>query len=98
MADLQRGGVHQPPNGATRLQAGDHLILAALEADGAPGVSLSERVVEPEDLTAGPRLADLALPDGALAVMVRRGEEYLIPNGDTVLQAGDHLVLNRTDT
>ena len=97
LADLQRGGVHQPPNGATRLQAGDHLILAALEADGAPGVSLSERVVEPEDLTAGPRLADLALPDGALAVMVRRGEEYLIPNGDTVLQAGDHLVLNRTD-
>ena len=54
-------------------------------------------MVEPDDLAAGPRLADLALPDGALAVMVRRGEEYLIPNGDTVLQAGDHLVLNRTD-
>ena len=96
LASLQRGEIRLAPGGGTVLQAGDRLILCALENDLTP-LSLAERTVEADDPAVGVRLADLELPGGALAVLLRRGQTYHIPNGDTVLQAGDHLVLNYTD-
>ncbi|HJD21094.1 MAG TPA: potassium/proton antiporter [Candidatus Gemmiger faecigallinarum] len=97
LISLQRGETQLVPNGSTVLQAGDHLILCALENEGTPGISLTEKVLEADNPAAGTRLADIELSAGALVVLVRRGERYLIPNGDTVLQVGDHLVLNYTD-
>ena len=97
LIDLQRGGGHLVPGGATVLQAGDRLILCALERDATPGVTLAEKTVAADDPAAGCRLADLELPGGGLVVLLRRGDEYHIPNGDTVLQPGDLLVLNHTD-
>ncbi len=42
----------------------------------------------------GHRLADCPLPIDGLVVMIRRGEEDVIPGGDTVLLEGDMLVLS----
>ena len=97
LISLQRGEEQLVPNGGTRLEQGDRLILAALEPEGLPGVSLTEKVVGTDDLASGARLADLPRRPGALIVLVQRGEEYLIPNGDTVLHPGDLLVINNTD-
>ena len=97
LISLQRGEEQLVPNGGTRLEQGDRLILAALEPEGLPGVSLTEKVVGTDDLASGARLADLPQRPGALIVLVQREEEYLIPNGDTVLQPGDLLVINNTD-
>ena len=44
-------------------------------------------------MRSGKRLLDLGLPPGALVVLVRRGDHVLIPDGGTVLQAGDTLLL-----
>lgn len=41
----------------------------------------------------GKPLKDLALPKGALAVSMLRGTEVYIPNGNTVFQADDHVVI-----
>lgn len=41
----------------------------------------------------GTPLKDLALPKGALAVSMLRGTEVYIPNGNTVFQADDHVVI-----
>ena len=97
LISLQRGEEQIVPGGGTRLQRGDRLILAALEPEGTPGVCLSEKTVEPDDLRDGARVADLPLRAGALIVLVQRGEEYLIPRGDTELQPGDLLVINSTE-
>lgn len=46
----------------------------------------------------GSRLRDLSLPEGTLIAMIRRDDEMVIPQGDTVLQAGDRLtVLGRPE-
>ena len=92
-----RGGAESCRAAAPALQRGDRLILAALEPEGTPGVCLSEKTVEPDDLRDGARVADLPLRAGALIVLVQRGEEYLIPRGDTELQPGDLLVINSTE-
>ena len=39
----------------------------------------------------GQRIMDLGMPKGALVVLVTRAEEFVVPRGDTRLQAGDTL-------
>ena len=47
----------------------------------------------PEDSqVAGKRVGDLQLPEGTLLISVLRGSEGLIPNAETVLQAGDEIL------
>ena len=97
LISLQRGQEQIVPNGDTQLAAGDRLILAALERETLPGVTLTEKEVTAQDLAAGARLADLPRRADALIVLVERGDSYLLPNGDTILQAGDRLVINNTE-
>jgi mannitol/fructose-specific phosphotransferase system IIA component (Ntr-type) len=43
-------------------------------------------------------LRDLSLPDGTLIAMIRRGDELVIPRGDTTLMDGDRItVLGQSD-
>lgn len=43
-------------------------------------------------LTDGNRLADMHLPKGVLVMLIKRGKEFIIPNGQMELQAGDKLL------
>ncbi len=40
------------------------------------------------------QLSDVTLPTGSLAVMIKRGDETIIPRGNTVIQAEDSVVLS----
>ena len=41
---------------------------------------------------AGKQLVELGLPEGALVVLINRGEEFIIPTGGTILNPGDRLL------
>jgi trk/ktr system potassium uptake protein len=41
----------------------------------------------------GERVVDIALPEGSLIISVLRGRSGFVPKGDTVLQAGDQVLL-----
>ena len=45
--------------------------------------------VPPASVADGRRIAEIAIPEGCTVVSVRRGNETIIPDGSTVLQAGD---------
>jgi len=45
----------------------------------------------------GNRLMDMPLPDKTLVVMVKRGEKYFVPTGNTVLQEDDKLLIITDD-
>lgn len=45
----------------------------------------------------GKRIVDLPLPAGALFVLVGRDNEFIVPGGDTVLHAGDALLVLADD-
>lgn len=61
-----------------------------------PTVDLSSRVttveVPPASPAAGRSILELALPSGALVVLLKRGGETIVPYGGTVVEAGDTLV------
>lgn len=62
-----------------------------------PDVSINSRLVEiaipPTAPVVGRSILQMGLPNGALIVLVRRGLESVVPNGGTVLEAGDRLLL-----
>ncbi|MGN0237562.1 MAG: potassium/proton antiporter, partial [Lepagella sp.] len=54
---------------------------------------LREMTVSAELLATKSTLKDLNLPQGTLVMIVKRGDEYLVPNGSLRLQLGDRLLL-----
>lgn len=40
------------------------------------------------------RISEVSMPTGALALMIKRDGETIIPRGDTVIREGDNLILN----
>lgn len=60
----------------------------------------AEIVVNEKALENGNKLMDIPLPDEALVVMVKRGNNYFVPKGKTELNVGDKLLImvNNEDT
>lgn len=54
---------------------------------------LSDLTVTQEFLEVGDTLKDISLPQGTLVMIVKRGQEFLIPNGSLKLHVGDKLLL-----
>ena len=50
-------------------------------------------VLTEEMLAKGNRLMDMNLPKGMLVMLIKRGNEFMIPNGSLQLHAGDKLLI-----
>ena len=44
-------------------------------------------------MVCGKALENLELPDGILIIAIIRGNEMIVPNGKTVLESGDRIIL-----
>jgi potassium/hydrogen antiporter len=58
-----------------------------------PNSELVEVVVQEDSIAAGKPIVALGLPEGALIVLIHKGEEYRVPSGGTILNAGDGLMV-----
>jgi trk system potassium uptake protein TrkA len=64
--------------------------LLALEEER---LEIIELEVSPEAPVVGERVADIALPEGSLIISVLRGGAGFVPKADTVIEAGDEVLL-----
>lgn len=55
--------------------------------------AMTEILITQETLSYGKNLIEMPLPDKTLVVMVKRGEQYFVPTGQTELLAGDKLLV-----
>lgn len=53
---------------------------------------LEDMTLTTEMLASGNRLKDMNIPKGSLVMLVKRGNEFIIPNGQVELHAGDKLL------
>ena len=53
---------------------------------------LEDQTLTEEMLVNGNRLMDMDIPKGTLVMLVKRGNEFIIPNGQVELHAGDKLL------
>lgn len=91
---IRRGEKRMIPNGSTVLQSGDTVVLSARSPEKAEDVFLFEKHIRPMDDLVGKPLFEMD-SGGALVILIKRDKQVIIPNGNTVLMAGDVLVLNR---
>lgn len=55
--------------------------------------NLSDMIITENDIENGDTLKDMSLPRGTLVMIVKREDEYIIPNGSLKLHIGDRLLL-----
>ena len=93
IALVVRGNQRIVPKGGTLLQAGDEIVLCTRSYQDAHTDSLIQHPLSENSRWAGHKVCEYPKEDGSLLVMIQRGEEKIIPNGNTVLKNGDILVL-----
>jgi cell volume regulation protein A len=54
--------------------------------------NLSDLVLTEDMLSNGNRLMDMNIPDNTLVIMIKRNNEYIVPNGQVELAVGDVLL------
>lgn len=54
---------------------------------------MQEITVTPGHLEEGSRLCEMNMPDDTLAILIKRGDTYLVPKGNTRLHIGDTVLL-----
>lgn len=59
--------------------------------------AMTEILITDDAIKHGKNLMEMPLPDKTLAVMVKRGEKYFIPTGQTELKVGDKLLVISDD-
>ena len=61
------------------------------------GAVLKEYLIEADSVLANKTIADADIPEEILVVMIKRGEEVVVPKGSTEILPGDKLVLSGGD-
>jgi cell volume regulation protein A len=64
-----------------------------LEPDSGIQSELVDIEIPPGSPVAGKQIVGAAIPKGALIVLINRANEFLVPNGGTVLESGDRVLV-----
>ena len=82
------------PNGQTVLNIGDKVILSAVVPEHMTGTMLSEIHINKTSSYIGKAISEIPTDDDTLIILIKRGDDVIIPNGNIVLNEGDMLVMN----
>ena len=94
VALILRGKEQLIPRGDTKIRPDDILIISGPAFDGSSIGALTELRITSGHEWCGLALKDIRLKETKLIIMIIRSQEAVIPQGDTVLQDGDVLVMN----
>lgn len=92
---IKRGRESIITRGNTRILGGDNLILSVPAYVSSDNDSLEERVVTQDDAWCNRTIRELNLPENLIIALVKRGDENIIPVGDTFIMDGDVVVIYR---
>lgn len=90
---IKRGDQTFIPHGDTTILADDMVVVSCLNYVDNSEIKLREIDITKKHKWKGKTINRLGLPKDRLIVMMKRGEEYLIPDGNTRIEQGDTLVI-----
>lgn len=90
---IKRGGETIIPRGDTMILANDSVILSVPPYEADKSMKLREVYITENHRWKDLCIRDLYLPKRLLIVMIKRGEENLIPSGATEIHGGDIVVV-----
>lgn len=84
------------PTGETVIQSGDEVVLSALASGSEAKGCLIERTVGKDSTWRDKPLSEIRPGENKLVVLIQRGGQLILPDGNTVIREGDVLVLSRS--
>lgn len=84
------------PKGATYILANDKVVLCGREANSIDGVSLSEIEITKKHELCGSVVKSIS-KENEILVMIKRGKNLVIPDGNTKILENDILIINKND-
>lgn len=96
LAFILRGKEMIVPSGNTVILFGDIVIFGALSLKNDFGICLTELKIEQDSIYANKLLSQIKFDEEKLVVMIKRGEETIIPNGKTKIEENDILIFNQS--
>ena len=94
---IRRGKETIIPRGDTVIEANDSIILSVPPYKSDKSLKLREIPINSRHIWSNARIRDLNLPKRLLIVMIKRGEESIIPSGATTILNGDVVVVTDTE-
>lgn len=94
---IRRGKETLIPRGDTVIEANDSIILSVPPYKSDKSLKLREIPINSRHIWSNAQIRDLKLPKRLLIVMIKRGEESIIPSGATTILNGDIVVVTDTE-
>lgn len=90
---LLRGEETVIPSGETIFRPGDTAVLSARGYQEQENLELTEMKITAKSPWIGIKISDFSPYPGELVIMILRGEETIVPKGDTIIMENDLLVI-----
>lgn len=81
------------PRGDTFILQGDLLVLAGHEFDDRKSLMLQERTIHEDHKWKNKPLSEISIDKNMLIVMLERGNETIVPTGETIILENDTLII-----
>ncbi len=81
------------PRGNTEIRTGDKVIICSRTFSHGGDINLIEHPVSPNSHWIGTAVKDYPNQDNSILVMIKRGDEHIIPNGKTIIKDNDILFI-----
>ena len=93
---ILRNGKKIIPNGNTKLNENDIMIMSGRDSGKVEGINIYEKEIEEGDPLINKKIKELSIT-GKLIILIKRNDAVIIPRGDTTIKQGDILVVNNTN-
>ncbi|MCD7854217.1 MAG: potassium/proton antiporter [Clostridiales bacterium] len=90
---VRRNGEVIYPRGDTKLEVGDSLIVSVPAYNDTTDVSLKEIKINKRHKWKNKTVSEISLPKNSLVAAIKRGDEFIIPNGESQILENDILIL-----
>ncbi|MBQ8887441.1 MAG: potassium/proton antiporter [Candidatus Gastranaerophilales bacterium] len=89
---ITRDGKRIVPKGITQILENDEILIGSTHTESDVDISLCETFIDKNHEWLDFEIKDISLPENHLIALIKRGEEYFVPNGTTKIQLNDTIV------
>ena len=89
---ITRKGKKIVPKGSTVLKLNDEVLIGTTYQKSDDDISLCETYIDKSHEWLDKKIKEIDLPDSHLIALIKRGEEYFVPNGATSVKLSDTII------
>ena len=89
---ITRNGKRIVPKGVTQILENDEILIGATHTESDIDISLCETFIDRNHEWLNLEIREIDLPETHLIALIKRNEEYFVPNGSTKIKLNDTIV------